>query len=82
MGKALGWTGWEFGGDRRVSLNQNAQPTKQGHGTLGMGLTELTECPRMGTAGCRGPKGTGKQDRLVSGMWGRVTNSEGTRQGS
>lgn len=31
----------------------------------------------MGTAGCRGPKGTGKQDRVVSGMWGGVTNSEG-----
>lgn len=44
-----------------------------------MGLTELTECPRMGTAGCSGPKGTGKQDRLVSGIWGGVTMREQDR---
>lgn len=37
LGKALGWTGWELGGDRGVSLNHSAEPTKQGHGYTGDG---------------------------------------------
>ena len=67
MGKALGWTGWEWDGDRGVSLNHAAQPTKQGHGTLGTGLIELTEVSMHGHS--RLQELQGHREARQVGLW-------------